>query len=308
MEALRKIRKTILKYYKEYENIILIIIKFLMGVIIYNYILGGINYHSMFSRFNSGAFGFIYIVILSFAFAFLPRTLNYLIIISNIGMSVSLYPFVAGFVLIALLSVLVFYGRLAPRESIVILITFFLFSINAHYLIPLVAGLYLSITAFIPIIIGGFLYAFYQATLNTIDLINQGNLADSDIISQFIFINKNIMTHTFESSPFFVIGFILAISFFAVYFISKLSIDYNREIGIAFGGFFSLIGMIFIKLTVTSSFSLIFAIIMIILSCIVAYFITFFETILDYESSDKVLFQDEDNYYFVKIVPKIDID
>ncbi len=308
MESLLSLRNNVIRFIKNYENILAFVLKFFTGLIIYNFILGGSQYMNMFERFNTGAFGLLYIIILALSFAFLPRTINYLIIIGNIGMSLSIYPFVSAFVMIVLLSILVFYGRLAPKESIIALITYFLFTINAPYLIPLIAGLYFSVTAFIPIILGGFLFAFHKATILTINEMITQDIFGIDAISQFIFINKNIMNETLANSPYFVLGFVLAISFFATYFISKLNIDYYREVGILSGGLFCLIGTIFVYFTNDASFSLILAIFMIILSCFITFAVTFFEAILDYNATEKVLFQDDENFYFVKIVPKIYVD
>jgi hypothetical protein len=90
-----------------------------------------------------------------------------------------------------------------------------------------------------------------------------------------------------------------------VYAVAHTSINYSKDIAIALGGVVTIIGFVAITLVTDVRVSLPGMLLSTIVSVAIAYAIRFFDVLLDYDRVERVQFQDEDNVYYVKIVPKI---
>jgi len=102
-----------------------------------------------------------------------------------------------------------------------------------------------------------------------------------------------------------IVAFVFSMIVLAVHLISRLAINFSREISIIAGCLLGLVSlmMIIIMSDINITFpSLIFGTLV---SLGLIWVVKFFDKILDYGKVERVYFDDEDNIYYVKIVPKI---
>jgi hypothetical protein len=93
----------------------------------------------------------------------------------------------------------------------------------------------------------------------------------------------------------------------AVYGISRISLDYSKDIGVGLGSLLAIISFIIAQVLAGMDLNTGEMVFFVILSAVLAEVVRFFDMVLDYGSAERVEFEDGDNYYYVKIVPKITV-
>ncbi len=307
MKQILFIRETIIKYFKRYEIIILFTLKFLLGVSIFT-VINNIGYPiDLFNIVVEPAYVFPYILLMSILFSVLPVTLSYGLIILNIGIQVSSSIGVATFVMIFLLCILFFYIRLAPKESILILAVFFGYYFKIPYLVPIIAGLYFSLTSIIPITIGIIIWDFIPLFSTLLKQTNENNIAIIDIPSTIMELYSIIYNSAKANEAWIYTAFIFAVVVFVVYAISHISIDYSKEMAICSGAIVCIFSFVIATMALGVDVEIAEIVIFSIISAALAIVIKFFDIVLDYSRVERVQFEDEQNYYYVKIIPKVSL-
>ena len=307
MEALLITREGIIKYYKKFEPVITVLFRFLLGVYVFS-LIHEIGYIQPELAVYYNHFPFL-IMLLGIAFAVLPLTLGYLLMIVDITLQYSYHIEVAAVIFVFLICILLFYARMAAKESILILLTVLAYRFGMPYLIPLVAGLYFSVTAIIPVAIGIFIATFIPeigtivATIQTpeftiADMITEMPDTFGDIYSALV----NALTNT---SDWVFSAFLFAMVIVMVYAISRAAIDFAKEIAIALGCAVMIFGYILGNIMGNIAVQLQEVILMTLLCGLLAMLLRLFDPVLDYQRAESVQFEDDNNYYYVRVVPKI---
>ena len=304
MEALLIIRESIVRFYKKFEPFITVTAKFFLGVYIFS-LINGIGYirPELVGYYNL----FPLTMLFGIAFVVLPYTVSYLIMIVAITVQYSASLEVAAVIFVFLICVLLFYARMAVKESILIILTVLAYRLGIIYLVPLVAGLYFSITAIIPVAIGIFIATFIPQisriifTTQTADL----NIADmpdvfGDVYSAFV----NALTNT---SDWVFTAFIFAMVIVLVNVVSRLAMDFAKEIAIGLGCAMLIFSYIMASLFAGVNVQLGEVIFMTIICGLLSELGRLLDPVLDYQRAESVQFEDDNNYYYVRIVPKIQL-
>jgi len=101
-------------------------------------------------------------------------------------------------------------------------------------------------------------------------------------------------------------AFIFAMVIILVYVVSRLSIDFAKENAIGLGWGLMIFSFILFVLVGEGSIG-IGAFFMILLCGLIAEFFRLFDPVLDYQRAESVQFEDENYFYFVRMVPKIQL-
>jgi len=302
-------RETIVSFYKKFETYLAVLLKFAVGLVVFSRI-GGIGlYMPIFEPINSAPMQLPYILLMAMLFTVMTMTVGYGLIIINICIQTSAALGVMTFAGIAMLLILFFYARLAPKENFLILATFFAFEFGVPYLVPLLAGLYLGLTSVIPISIGVMIVSFtpFVGFL----------LEDAQLMSEFMGANIAAMPEYFGdlymaifaditgNQAWVFTAFIFSMVVFIVYTVSRFTIDHAKEIALGAGIVVTLLSTIIAELLAPANVSMLAVIVSVVLSGVLAFLAAFFDMVLDYQRTERVQFEDETNFYQVKITPKI---
>lgn len=304
-EQILIIRETAVKLFKHYETLALFIFKFLVGLLAYGVILGIGHPLPQAAAFFAPPFGLPLLMLLSILFAICPLTLSYGLMTLIIGVQVSGMPEVGIFVFLFLVCVLLFYVRLAPRESVLILATFFGFYFKVPYLIPLVAGLYFSLTSAIPIAIGVFIY-YASHVIGA--LLSHGSGQEVELLElpgMFAMNYATILDGLKTVDSWIFTAFIFAMVVVTVYAISRTSLDFSKDLAIGIGGVVCIVSHLVAALVADVNIPILPMLLLTIVSALLAEVIKFFDVVLDYQRAERVQFEDETNYYMVKVIPKV---
>lgn len=309
MEQMLVLRENIIVYFKKYERTILLIAKFLIGVFIFSSINSVGMYNPAFEKLFSPPMALPFLLFMGALFAIAPPTLAYFFIMLQIVMQISQSLEVAVFVFFLLSLVILFYARLSPQKSYLILAVVIGFHFKIPYAVVIFAGLYIGVTAIIPVAIGTCIASCLPFFINLVKgLKTPDKIEIMELPQTFMDIFRSIFdmfTHDFN---WILIAFLFTMIILSVYFVALLTIDYAKEIAIGFGGLvcivcFMMASMIFDNFPL----SMLGIFMGTVFSVLIVMVIRFFDCVLDYNRAERVQFEDEENYYFVKVVPKISL-
>ena len=97
---------------------------------------------------------------------------------------------------------------------------------------------------------------------------------------------------------------IMVVTLVIVYIIRKMSIEHAWAVAIIFGILFEAVGMIAGNMVLGISGKTITILVGSIISCVIAFVIQFLFFNLDYSRTERLQFEDDEYYYYVKAVPK----
>jgi len=307
MEQILIARDAGVKFYKKYEIFILPLLKFLLGFYVFS-LIGQIGHSTDALEFLSGpSMRLPYAMLMGLLFSILPISMGYFLIALNIIAQFSASPEVAVLVGAVLLLVLFFYGRLGGMERWLLLFMVIGFYLGVPYIVPLIAGLYFGIQSIVPITIGVFLWEFYPLALELMGVERQRADTIIEIPDSFGQVFAYGAETVAANDRWIAVAFVFALVTLIVFAASKMDVDFSKEIAILMGVVINVVSFIFLRLAIGIDVNIFLVIMLSILSGFVVLCIKMFDVILNYQRAERVEFEDDENYYFVKVVPKMTI-
>ncbi len=311
MGTLLMTRQRIISFYKRFESVILPAIKFFAGVIMFS-IIGGIGFSTpSLSVFFEAPLNMPFVFLMGILTAFLPTTMFNLLVIINVAMALSSVLEITVSVTLFFVIILLFYARLAPKESLFVVATVFAFYFNMPHIVPLFAGLYFSLLSAIPIAIGTFIWSFTPVIKNLLIKSAMTETSSLDLMELpkiFLELYNNVLPYIKNDREWIVISLIFGAVVFLVNVISKMPINYGRQAAVCCGAFVNILMFtVFSSMNVisTSLLGVVFGTLSAALFMLAA---IYFEAVLDYNGAERVTFEDDENYYYVKVIPKAAYD
>jgi len=312
MKMVLTARETVVMFFKRFEVIFMPILKLFIGYFVFSRILAIDHSHAMFDAFSEAMSTGMLSWLFALLFVVMPTNLSWILIIFTITIQVSAFVEVAVAVFVFLLLIFLFYGRMAVKESYLILLIVIAFAFNLQFLVPLIVGLYFPLTAVIPVIIGVFVSTQVPVLFELMETPMVIDFADAelpDLMTElpavFSEAYSNVMEGVLGSYNWVFIAFILTLVIVAVYLVSRQAINYSKEIAIGIGCVILIFGYILFNVATDENVSMLGVMGWTLLSGIIAILVRLFDSVLDYRKAESVQFEDDDNYYHVKIVPKI---
>jgi len=304
MMSIIRIKEKAVVLYRNHETVVLFALKFLMGLVLF----GRINSVGYFREGFSFAGGALWTLGLSALFAVAPPTAAHLVLLLAVMIQISLSLELTLVVFLIGACILIFYCRLQPQRSFIILAMLLGFYFRIPYAVVLVAGLYVGFAAIIPVAIGSAIWGFLPlfsglaGRAPTQDLVDFDMIAATDSLAEIY-----ISLHAQFTGDFLWVfnSFIFAMVIISVYAVSRLTINYSKEISLILGGVLCIFGVIMSSGVSENAASTGSAIFFTLLSVVLAQAVRFFDLALDYKKVEYVEFEDEDNYYYVKIINKL---
>ncbi|MDR2168147.1 MAG: hypothetical protein LBE35_09920 [Clostridiales bacterium] len=308
MEQLLDIRQNLINFYKKFELAINYMLKFVAALVVFMRV-GSIGmYREEFAVLFNGATGAAFILLVSLIFTVSPSTVALLLVAVVIALQLSLAAEVAIFVFLLLVLIVVFYARLAPRQSMLILAIIFGFYFHIPYAVVLFAGLYVGLAAIIPVIIGTAVWTMLGPFIDLARAAPTLEMQEFDLFeipAAFFEIFGQIFEILTTNLSWILIGFVFAMMILAVHLISLLAINHAKDIALGIGAAIGLICMIMVQVVAAVNLSILSIFLGSIISFGIVWVIKFFDKVVDYKRVERVKFEDEENVYYVRIVPKI---
>ncbi|MCL2353890.1 MAG: hypothetical protein FWC69_04600 [Defluviitaleaceae bacterium] len=306
MIQLLSLRRNIIELYSKHGVIINYVLKFILAMVVFIIINTAIGLHrEEFSILFTGATGIAFTFLVSLIFAVSPPVLSLFLIVAVLSLQLSAVLEIAVFVFLFLSLIMLFYARLSPKKAMVILAMVLGFYFHIPYAVVIFAGLYIGASAITPIILGTITWSFLPFLTNLAREVTVYNAASGDAG----LINFGVFAQIYEilttNLAWLIVAFVFSMIVLAVHLISRLAINFSREVSIIAGGFLGLVSLMMIMIMSDINITFPSLIIGILISFGLVWVVKFFDKILDYGRVERVCFDDEDNIYYVKIVPKI---
>ncbi len=295
MTQLLVIREQLKKICGKYEVYLVPVGKFLTALITFLFINGNIGYMEKVAKFPIA-------LILALLCSFLP--LNFIIICSAFLSLVHVYALSMECALIlGIIYLLMFllYFRFSPKDTFVVILTPICCMLQIPYAIPLSLGLVGTPASVVSVSCGVVVYhilRYIKESANALSALDaDGMMAKFKYLIDGIVGNKEM----------FVMVIAFAVTVILVYVIRRMNIDYAWTIAIIVGGLADILILLIGDLMYTTNIPIIGVILGSVLAFGVVKVLQFFVFNVDYARTERVQFEDDEYYYFVKAVPKITI-
>jgi len=318
MEHVLVAREFVVKFFKRFEVFILPVLKFFLGLFVFSGIFSIGYMHDAIPPITEALEPTLVNWLFALLFTIMPMNLSWIIIIVIITLQFSVSLELAIAVFLFLMFVFLFYARMAPKESILIIFTIIAFQFNVPYLIPIIVGLYFPVTAVVPVTVGIFINSQIPVLFGlmpnvaavpagAVAEVDERDFADmlADLPEAFGEVYEMLMSSLGATQTWLFTALIFAFVAILVHIVSRQAIDFSKEIAIVLGCVMTIFGFIVVVLTSGEQVDIGMMIIGTLVCGLLAGIVRFFDGILDYQRAESVQFEDENNYYHVRIVPKV---
>ena len=295
MMKLLEVRARIRALYQKFELYINPVVKFVIALIVFQVINSSLGSDPRLLRLPV-------VLVLSLLCAFVPSSV--LVFLAGVVSLVHIYYVSPILVILAALIFLIlylFFIRFTPGLGYVLLAVPILHVLGIPYVVPLLMGLFASPIAILPTGCGVIIYYLFRIIREA--AARQVNLAIEDVLQLY----TEVMDSLFANQLMFMTIAVFAVVIIAVYLIRRLKFDYVFEIAIGMGAMLNIIGFLIVDLRLDISNQIGKMILGTIGSAVIVFLIYLFRQILDYSAAENVQFEDDNYYYFVKAVPKMDV-
>ena len=296
LNQILQVREQLINIYKRYERFIMPVLRFLLIISVLFMINNTIGYAKSITKTTV-------VLVLGVIGAFLPSRL----IMLGLMLIVSLHAVVGsveagGIVFVLLLITYLLFVRLYPKESLFIIGMLVAYKFKLPYIIPLLAGLFSSLASIVSVGIGTIIW--YAAP--QLIMIMQAQASELSDMVEVINANLVGLQGALQSNPTMMASIaILSAVLVTVHLIKKQGIDYAEYIAILVGAVMNMIGFLFAIILLKVEVGIIPLILSTIVCALIATIAQFFAKVADYSRAEAVEFEDAENYYYVKVVPKI---
>lgn len=291
MTQILLIREYLQKFYQKHDMIIRLIGQFLISFITFSSINRIIGYNT--------ALNHHYVELLLSAIGMmLPAGV---LLFCGAAFTVIHIYYVSG--ILAMVVAVVFfiiyfaYIKFVPMHAYIILAIPVLFPIHLVYGVPVLLGLLMTPIAVIPLAIGTGVYFFLQAVTSVISTSTDTNINLYHVVLQQFIENKEM----------YAVICVFAIVVTVVYILRNREWNYAFEISILAGTFLSMILWLSVTYFLAIDVNILALFMGTVVSGILVWIIQFMRLALNYAGVENLQFEDEEYYYYVRAVPKMNV-
>lgn len=252
--------------------------------------------------FNSKLNSLPIVLILSTFCAFTPSVVLVLLAMAvSIGHILAVSKILAILVGIIFLIIYCFFAKFTPNFGHVVLSIPILYFLKIPYCVPILLGLIATPVSVVPVACGVSIY-FLIRIIRDLTSATMGASME-DILNLVKVVMDNWLRNPNMIFAICVFCAVLIVTFS----IRKQEFNYAFEISIIVGAVVNILGFLIGNIGFDIQVNLLAVILGTIGSVIMVYIIWFFRLTLDHTAIEKVQFEDDDYYYYVKAVPKMKI-
>ena len=195
----------------------------------------------------------------------------------------------------------IFYFRLAPKMALIVLLTPIAFVMKVPYIIPVACGLLSAPISFVAIACGTIVYYMMEYVKKA-----SAGMKGEDTASLMEQMSAYIK-QVFQNKELWIVIAAAAICVLVVYAVRRLSVDHAWKIAIIAGAVVNVIvvGAGDFALGVTADYTT--AIVGSVAAIVVGLLLELIYFSVDYARSEKLQYEDDEYYYYVKAIPKLSV-
>ncbi len=290
------LKDKIVNFYNEHGALVRPVIKFLVTFIAFTLINSHIGYLEILDNQ-------LMLLVAAIVLSFVPWSL---IVVVFSGMVIAnLYALtleIAAVVLVLMIIMFLLFFRFSPRDGIFILLIPIAFYLRVPYVIPIAAGLMCSPASIVSVSFGTIVYYILnvvetnETAISNISSDKASTAGIGTVVSMITGNKEMILTVV-----------VFAIVLLIVYAIRRKSIDHAWMKAILIGGTVEFVALLVGSLILNTKVSILWLVIGTALSLLIAVILQFFVFSVDYTRVEHTQFEDDEYYYYVKAVPKLNV-
>lgn len=295
MTTLLVIKQILMTLYSKYEVYITPLLKFMLAFIALLLINARVGYMDSIDRMAV-------VLIVALMCSFMP--MNFIVVVSALFILLHLYAFsleCAMVVGVGFLLMFLLYLRFSPKDTLVVVLMPICFLLKIPYVIPLAMGLIGTPASAVSVACGIIAYYMIHYVTQNVSVIVAMSAADEGTAAKFRFIIDGIL----KNKEMVVTIAAFAVTVIMVYLIRRLSIDYAWTIAMVAGVVVNIVVLLVGDLMFDTNVGLFGVVFGNVVSVLLAIVLQFFVFNVDYSRTEKVQFEDDEYYYYVKAVPKV---
>lgn len=295
MTALLELRESLKKIYSRNEAFILPVIKFLLSFIVLSIINGKMGYMT---KVDNMAI----VLIVSLMCSFLPT--GFMVFFAMVFVLLHMYALsmeTAAVGLVVFLLLYLLFLRFTAKEALVVVLTPILCMIKLPCVMPVAMGLIGTPASCVSVGCGVVVYYLIQTVITNAPTINSMGAEEATAKLRLLIdgmLGNKAMLVTIAA---------FAITVIVVYLIRRMSVDHSWTIAMIAGVMIEVLILLVGDLMYDTNLSILSVLLGAVVTVIVCKIIEFFRFCLDYSRAEKVQFEDDEYYYYVKAVPKMTV-
>lgn len=282
-------------FYSKYEIYIQPVAKFLLAFVSLQMINSRLGF--------MGAIDHVAIVlVVALMCSFLPRT--FIVLFSALFILLHLYEMGIECAIVALVLFLIMfllYFRFSSKDVLAVVLTPICFAMKIPYVIPIACGL--AGTPYSVVSVGCGIVTYYLVHYMSGNAAAIRGMGADDAATRLRYVLDGIVGN--KTMVLMLAAFTITIV--VVYSIRRLSVDYSWQIAILAGVLSDLMILLIGDLIYDTNISILGMIVGAVLAAAVGEVVMFLCFNVDYSRTERVQFEDDEYYYYVKAVPKITI-
>ena len=282
-------------FYSKYETYITPLMKFMLALISLLLINANLGYMNSINKLAV-------VLIVALMCSFMPT--NFIVIMAALFALLHMYTFslecavvVGGVFLLMFL----LYFRFSPRDTAVVVLTPVCFLLKIPYVVPISMGLIGTPASAVSVACGVISYYMISYVNKNATVISSA--AVEETAAKF----KLIIDGILGNKEMIVTIVAFAVTIVLVYMIRRMSVDYAWTIAMVAGAIVNIMVLLIGDLMFDINVSLLSVIVGTIFSFLFTIILQFFVFHVDYMRAEKVQFEDDEYYYYVKAVPKVTV-
>lgn len=242
------------------------------------------------------------VLIVALMCSFMP--MNFIIFVAAVFTVLHMYALsleCAAVALVLFLVMFLLYFRFSPKDTLVVLLTPICFALKIPYAIPLTMGLIGTPASAISVgcgVVVSYLISYIADSVTALS-----GMDTEDVATKFRFIVDGLL----DNKEMLLTIFAFAVTIVIVYLIKRMSVNYSWTIAMIAGAIADVMILLIGDLIFDTNVSIVGIIIGTVFSILIAKIVEFFAFHVDYSRVEKVQFEDDEYYYYVKAVPKITV-
>ena len=293
MTTLLVVKQILMTLYSKYEVYITPFLKFILALISLSLINSRLGYMETIDRLTV-------VLIAALMCSFMP--MNFIVVMSALFTMLHLYAFsleCAAVIGVGFLLMFLLYLRFSPKDTLVIVLLPVCFLMKIPYVIPLAMGLVGTPASAVSVACGVIAYYMIHYVTQNVSVI--AGMSGEEMVARFRFVIDGLL----NNKEMVVTIMAFAITVILVYMIRRLSIDFAWTIAMVSGVVVDIMVLLVGDLMFDTNVPLFGMIFGNIISFMLVLKLQFFVFNVDYSRTEKVQFEDDEYYYYVKAVPKV---
>ncbi len=295
MTVLLEMKERIKLIYSKYEAFIVPVLKFLLAFITFSTLNSRMGYMTRIDDMRI-------MLIAALTCSFLPVGL--MVLMAAVFSLMHMYALSMEVALVGLCMYLIMYllfFRFSPKDSLVVVLTPLLFSMKIPYVVPIAVGLLCGPASIVSVGCG--IAVFYLLRMVIDSAPNIRIMEEGEILEKVRFMVEGILGN--KAMLVMIAAFVVTV--LVVYLIRRMSVDYSWTIAMVTGAMINVVLLLIGDLLYDVNLSMGSVLLGSLLALVVAKVIEFFRFCVDYSRTEKVQFEDDKYYYYVKAVPKMTV-